>query len=354
MTTLASRSLVVALLLAGARIAATEPAARQQTTVAPAPLSDATQGVVRIDVANARASGCFVGPGEVVTAADALRGRDVVRLTTVDGRMGLATVVARDKSGLALLTVHASLSPTSLATLGAPRADPASSVRLVRPQAGGSLIGRIVAPPPDRASMRVDMDEAPLNSDLGAPLVDERGRVVGIVLSIEGRSTVAATASSVGALLSKPRGPAPSPAAAAAGRPPASPSSPATPAANAESERLSDADLMRIEGEQALDRAFAALADDVDAIAAREREYELSCVGQYVPVLGCWGLAYDYCVVEKTQLPECLDKVSGIEQLQSSVRSGIAEAEERARRAGVYPGVMRDLRARYGLGRLPF
>ena len=65
-------------------------------------------------------------------------------------------------------------------------------------------------------------------------------------------------------------------------------------------------------------------------------------------VAGLAEVYRDRCAAAESR-PECLNLRGEIQGLRTTVRHGITEAEERARRAGVYPGVLRDIRRAHGM-----
>ncbi len=90
------------------------------------------------------------------------------------------------------------------------------------------------------------------------------------------------------------------------------------------------------EGVQALDENMAFLAEKARDKEAVDRKFTETC----------GGTVDDVSLVV---LPRCQGYLSDSRRLDAELRSGIEAAEGRARRAGVYPGTMRDLRRRYDL-----
>jgi S1-C subfamily serine protease len=136
------------------------------------------------------------GGGTVVTTADVARDGALVRVVLADGRAAPARALRRDPEGrLAILTVDVGGMP-GLPTRQAESGRAGDLVMVVTGRAGGDATARVgvllsALPRPGRV-----VALAPLRSDLllgpdqvGAPLVNAQGEVLGIVAAGAGRGS---------------------------------------------------------------------------------------------------------------------------------------------------------------------
>jgi S1-C subfamily serine protease len=181
------------LCVAGVAAAALGPAAAGRPPAAPR--------IVRVSVAGEVATGFAAGGDRVVTVAHVLDGGGKV---TVDGRAA-AVVRADRRDDLALLTVRGLRSPavrtasgTGAARVLLPGAQYAARVRrhiTATMRMGPHATVR-------RPALELAADVAP--GDSGAPVVDGRGRVVGVLFAASrerAHTAYAVDATAVGALL---------------------------------------------------------------------------------------------------------------------------------------------------------
>ncbi len=111
-------------------------------------------------------------------------------------------------------------------------------------------------------------------------------------------------------------------------------------------------DLDRQRGADVFEAAVVSLsaqADEADAIWTR---YEEACRGQSTGGSvrrGRRGWIISQVFIDNETTPECLGWRSDIERLSIAVQRGLHQADENARRSGVFPGTRRQIRSRYGL-----
>src|SRR5262245_20276443 len=87
---------------------------------------------------------------------------------------------------------------------------------------------------------------------------------------------------------------------------------------------------------RALDERFSSLAEKARAKETADRRFTETC----------GGTVNDVTVAV---LPRCQSYLSDSRRLEGELRTGMESVEETARRAGVYPGTVRELRRRYNL-----
>jgi hypothetical protein len=95
--------------------------------------------------------------------------------------------------------------------------------------------------------------------------------------------------------------------------------------------------------------AFEQMAADADGLSKGQAEYAKSCVGSStVPFRDVYG-AQVQGTLDKANLPECVELKARMTDMKSALERRSVEIQEKARRAGVLPGVLRRLTEKYGL-----
>jgi S1-C subfamily serine protease len=294
--------------------------------------------VVEIRSARGQGSGFLVAPDLVVTNAHVVGDEASVTVLRADGRsdVGGVTLTARD-ADLALVRVRATgshgLTLRSVAqvrvgeevlAIGAPRGFSQTVTR-----------GIVSAIRRDGPVILVQTDAAVNPGNSGGPLVDADGRVVGVVTLKRQDSEaigLAVAADHVEALLQRRPALSVDPRLTAAVRP--EPAGPST------------ADALRDQGARRFEQVLAALAQHVARLASLEDAYGSNCAsgeamgaGERTGSATRGGAGFEH--------PQCVSMRGEIAALRAALTQRVADAEEDARRAGVYPGVIRDLRRRY-------
>jgi hypothetical protein len=111
---------------------------------------------------------------------------------------------------------------------------------------------------------------------------------------------------------------------------------------------ISTADRMRDEGERTLESDLRALSDGALDAEAAWNAYRGACVGRSTQMLateGAWAGKVVRVPMEDTA--RCRSRRAAVDELVRPTRTRLHEAEEAARRAGVLPGRVRDLKLRY-------
>jgi len=310
--------------------------------------------VVTIQAGNGTGTGFFVDRGLVMTNHHVVGDTNVVRLRMSNGTIANGTVWRRaSDADLALVKVENPNAATATVTPGSYRHLQAGEEVLVIGSSLGVLQntvtrGIVSAVRRSGGVVYVQTDAAINPGNSGGPLVDKYGRVVGIntarirgaealgfsIAIDHGRRLIA------GQTFVADRG-APD----------------ATRAENGSKDfahpRALESEERRHAGVAAYDaevRTLAEQANDVDEIW---REYTTLC-GIGAPAAPAGGRAW-FAVWSSAGAAGgsarrgCADMRNVIIERVNRVKGGMAEASERARRAGVHPGQAREVRRRYSL-----
>jgi S1-C subfamily serine protease len=304
-----------------------------------------TEAVVTIRTPDGLGSGFAVRPDLVATSAHVVG--DHGGVDVVDRRAGRwrGTVVVRSaEADLALVRLESrapALPPLPLrAAAGLEVGEEVVAV--------GSPLGLdhtvtrgIVSGLRRMGSVTLVQTDAALNpGNSGGPLVDASGRVVGVVWA--GRRDaaligLAVAADHLMALVEGKRAAVPNPDASLARAAPLEAGRPG----------LAEADLRREQASARLDAALASLARHAQQYKALEQEYDRVCRGLGPDGAPPPGVASGTSRNEAH--PQCRAFRGDLDARLAWIREQLAALDEEARRAGVYPGVVRDLRSRHGL-----
>jgi hypothetical protein len=189
----------------------------------------------------------------------------------------------------------------------------------------------------------VQTDAAVNPGNSGGPLIDRTGRVLGIITmgytERQGLNFAVGIDHARAVLGGRPTAPRPS-----------------APPASAEIRSLapaidSDTDQTRNEGQRAYEATLIQLARRGDALDRSWRDFRSSCYeGRVAGVFDRdWFALFDRGAMQGAVSPGCGGWFGEMQREAADVRDGVIAAEETARRAGVYPGVRRDLRRRHRL-----
>lgn len=307
----------------------------------------AMPAVVLIETPGNRGTGFFITADTIVTNAHVVSGNTYVGLRLASGDRGRARVsrVAPEQDLAVLRLSDGGAAPAVL---------PLGDMRQVRIGeeviAIGSPFGLqntvtrgIVSALRRSGTMMLLQTDAAINpGNSGGPIVDRHGRAIGVATMKSGNGEslgfaiaidhVRALTDTGSALL----GAASSPAPAAMVALPAPPS---------------EADEMRADGETAYARAAAEAARRADSLDAHWERFTRSCVSERARSSGdrAWFAIWDSRFGSAAVAPSCGDFYEQLRTAADEVRRRMAEAEESARRAGVYPGVRRSIRSQYRL-----
>jgi len=329
-------------------------------------LSGVLPAVVGIDVGLGGGSGFFVAPGLVVTNRHVIAGVTEVTVRTSDGKERPAKVYVRARDfDLALVQLYGAPPPHALLPL-ATLADVRVGQEVV---AVGSPLGLqntvtrgIVSAVRTEAGVTLIQSDAAINpGNSGGPLVDRRGRVVGVTTQVRklvslGRGGPVVLGESLGFAIASDHV-----RALVDGKLASTPFAPeserdplealradlAEPAPQAPAEP-STAEAMRADGEQILQARVEQLAKFAAGIDSLWAQYQASCPE------GRAASPRDVRPWLKSTPPTAGFEACGtglveVRRRADQLKTAMGTVEEDARRAGVLPGRVRELRARYGL-----
>ena len=325
------------------------------------PLTDASRqdvvravmpAVVTIEAGQSTGSGFFVSAETVLTNRHVVGSASSVRVRFSNGAQS-SGYVSSTASDADLALVRVEQPPASHPTL---RLAPARTVQtgeevLAVGSALGMLQGTvtrgIVSAVRTSGGLTLVQTDAAINpGNSGGPLVNRSGAVVGITTAkmsaaeslgfaiatdharrlIDGNTTVlAAGASGDAASLDAALGTA-----------------------------RTDTDAMREQGEAQFERTVQALASRADEVDAAWRRYRTACAGKYtigtvVNGREWFGLLGDTVLIDNETLPECRAWRDDVSENARRISDVMQQAEEQARRAGVFPGATRAIRAKYAM-----
>jgi hypothetical protein len=335
----------------------TRPAAPAPVAVTPPPsravpsssledvVSRVVPAVASIVTSAGRGSGFFVRSDTVLTNAHVVDGQSSVRLS-VNGKTHTARVaIVSPAADLAVLQVYDPDPGQATLALGSARdarvGEEVIAVGFAMGELSNTVTRGIVSAVRKVGDVVLIQTDAAINpGNSGGPLVDRSGRVLGINSmrreAAEGLA-FAIAADHAADLLQ--------------GHTIASAQTPLTALTEATSTQ-SDTDRLRTAGERDFDTALQRMARNADQIDDYWNRYAASCLtsadrsGDRV-----WFAAFGAGVRVNTTSTsyDCASWLDTVKQNAAVVRSQMTNATEAARRSGVYPGTIRDLRRRYRL-----
>ena len=312
--------------------------------------------VVMVEAGPSRGTGFFVRPDLIVTNDHVVGGATAVTVRLHDGTARSARV-ERTVPEVDLALLRTSSPSSTVLPLG-----PVAAVRTGQEViAVGSALGlqntvtRGIVSARRRAGnvvlLQTDAAINPGNS--GGPLLDRQGVVVGVTtLKMGGQAEglgFAVAADHVAALV---EGRSSTLVASAAG-PDSAPAPGAAPGSNSLSgfgNERSAAEDRRTQGEEAFDRTMAALAQQAAQVDGYWQRFNTACGPRKRP-----GGDRDWFGVAQGQLDyagrdrNCPYWLNDLNSMSREFEVAMRGASDAARRAGVFPGTMRDVRRKYKL-----
>jgi len=309
-------------------------------------ISNVLPAVASITAGQARGTGFFVRTDQVLTNAHVIEGQTSVRLRVGDADYTARVASVSEGTDLAVLQVYGARAGQPFLRLGTVNGARVGQEVIAIGSALGVLSNTVtrgivsaVRKVGDITLLQTDAAINPGNS--GGPLVDRNGIVIGVnsmaVAAREGQGLGFAVAIDHATPLLNGQGGS------------ISRQTPLT----ALSEAMggpADSDVLRAQGEQVYSQTVQAAAQRADQLDAYWNQYAPSCVAS-APRSGDrpWFAVYERQAVRlsATSNLDCQGWLSSVEDYALPIRDALRQAAEIARRSGVYPGVMRDLRRQH-------
>ena len=308
----------------------------------------ASGAVVGIETPSGRGTGFFVTSELLVTNAHVVQGHSFVTVRLAGGRTTQGRV-ERSSPDLDLAVVRSTARPDEMQILqlgGSGRVRPGQEVLAIGSPLGlqNTVTRGIVSAVRNAGGVELIQTDAAINpGNSGGPLIDRDGRVIGI-------NTLKMTrgAESIGFAI-----------AAAHAVPLVNGQPLQTGAGTAQAPSLavglaggaSEADQVRRSGEAQIERALQMLSQRADQVDAQWRQLRDSCplTVQAGDAQRDWFTARDQAPTFQATNVSCAGHFSDLKNYIMQFGAAMSQVGEAARKAGVYPGTLRELRRRYRL-----
>jgi S1-C subfamily serine protease len=308
-------------------------------------VSQLLPSVAAIKTSRGRGTGFFVKPDRVVTNAHVIEGDTSAQLTVGNSTFTARVLTVSTGTDLALLQVHNPNPAQPVVRLGsATGARPGQEVIAIGSALGvlsNTVTRGIVSSVRQAGGVTLLQTDAAINpGNSGGPLVDRSGAVIGIntMKFNGGRAEGVAFAVAIDHVLPL-----------LSGRVEPSAQTPLT-ALNAAMDGRSEGERLRAQGEADYARVLERASQRAGALDNYWERYAPSCVTRatrsgdraWFAVLERDGVA-----MEKVSTIDCVGWLSELRENARPVHDEVARATEIARRSGVYPGTLRDLRRQH-------
>jgi hypothetical protein len=309
----------------------------------------AVRAVVRVEAGGNTGSGFFIAPDTVLTNSHVVPGAWSVTIRRFDGSTRAANVAASSPEiDLAVLRVLNPDGSQQVLPLGSTaRVRSGQEVIAVGSPLGvlqGSVTRGIVSAVRTVGGVTLVQTDAAINpGNSGGPLVNRGGEVIGIATM----TAASAQGLSFAVAIDHAR------ALLAGGQPPAA--GQGTPIANLNSvvndSGVSAGESAREQGTLAYDEAMQEMAKRADSFDAEWLRFVSACSAR---VAGgafdrAWFALFEPKTIRMPISPECEDARVQFSAVADAFRARMATLDDAARRAGVYPGIQREIRSRYRL-----
>lgn len=312
-------------------------------------VSMAEPAVALVEASAGRGTGFFIGPDSVLTNVHVIEGSAFVKVKLTDGTvLGGRVDRTLPNVDLALLRTdrpHPQRYALELGSIEGVRQGQ-EVVAIGAPLGLQSTVTRgIVSAIRNMGGIILIQTDAAINpGNSGGPLIDRSGRVIGInTLRMGGQ------AQSLGFAVAVNHG-----QALISGRPDTavtSATSSSTPGMLMPS-RPNESDANRMSGETNYDRTLAALARNADQIDARWANMQRNCLVNPMnqgDAQRVWFVVRDSLPTFKTPDFWCSNNLNDFANYVRDFSRAMSETSDAARRAGVYPGTIREARRKYRL-----
>lgn len=336
----------------------TPPAAGAATPASPAAASSladlvsrCSPAVVTIESAVGLGTGFFVTPNRIITNHHVVMQSTVVTLRLAGGQQSRGRVVRRSiEADLAMIESEVAFAGSALTLRPVSGVRPGEEVLAIGSPALGrsalesSVTRGIISGIRSMEGITVIQTDAALNpGNSGGPLVDASGRVVGIntIKAIQQESIGFAVAADYAQALLDGQpvtAAAGSARAGVSGRPTPIPAPPAAP---------SESEVQREAGTRQFEAEMEAVAPHVARFIKMVENYRDGCLQQRRGQ--SWQTVEPAIASDSPASPDCVSLRSDIVSFKGEIKNALRAVSDVARRAGVYPGQMRSIMAKYGL-----
>ena len=327
------------------------PAASNSTATAPAGsiedvVSASLPAVASIDTGSSRGSGFFIRPDLVVTNNHVVEGQNSVTLRVADAQYTARVMTTSASVDLALLHVYNANPQQATLRLGtAATARPGEEVIAIGYALGAlsnTVTRGIVSALRQTGSVTLIQTDAAINpGNSGGPLIGRDGTVIGInSISVskqvgEGLAFAIAIDHAIALVNGRPVVAAQTPLAAL----------------NQTMGGPSESEAARARGERQYEQAVQWAARNSDQIDANWQRNSKLCVAGATPTGGDrpWFAVYvpDGLKVARSNAYDCFAWIDDLKNAANQIKSTLDTAAESARRDGVYPGTIRQIRQKY-------
>jgi len=308
-------------------------------------VAGAIDAVVMVEAGQSRGTGFFVAPTLVITNAHVVGQHASVTLR-LEGGAAVAARVERlsPETDLALLRVPSPRPASAVLPLGSSRGLRAGQEVIVigSPLGLRNTVTRGIVSALRNANgvLLVQTDAAINPGNSGGPLLDRQGRVIGVATLKQG------DAESLGFAVAIDHA-----QALIDGRPldrvvgSAAPTGPLNPRPTDDGSAPSETDARREQGARAFAQVIQALARRADQVDEYWGRFKKSCNGVPASRRGDreWMSLVDRAPAFTAAIPACGSWLTDLNAMAANLREDDARAREEARRAGVLPGVVRDV-----------
>ena len=335
----------------------------------------ATPAVVTIEAGSVSGTGFFVAPGLVLTNKHVISSGASLRIRFFNGRTSPASVsVAAQDADLALVAVANPPSPQPTLTLDSVQsAQVGEEVLAIGSPLGvlqSTVTRGIVSAIRNVGGLVLVQTDAAINpGNSGGPLMDQRGRVIGITTlkfsSAESLGFAIAADHALQLLQEHANVPVAQSGCGTAGADREQSSRDENLERVLNGSQKSATEAAREKGVLQFELTVRTLAREADLVDAWWKRYQAACAdkpARHVPDgrdwFGVWTvpvvpptleITSNSPAIDKESSPQCRSARSNIVAAAQPIRTEMAQAEERARRAGISPGVVRDIRKKYAM-----
>jgi S1-C subfamily serine protease len=308
-------------------------------------ISIAEPAVALIDAGSARGTGFFIGPDTVLTNVHVIQGRASVTVRLSNGTTLSARVERQlpnvdmallrtdrphpQRAALELGSIQGVRAGQEVVAIGAPFGLQSTATR-----------GIVSALRSADGVVLIQTDAAINPGNSGGPLLDRAGRVIGINTLRMGGS-----AQSLGFAIAINHA-----QALISGRPDAAVTSPNAAPRLSMPTGPAESDEQRTGGEAIYERNIAAIARSADSLDGTWQNFQRNCLVNTFnsgDAQRVWFAVRDQKPTFKTVDVWCMNYLDNLADNVRELGSAMGATGEQARRAGVYPGVLREVRRKY-------